>query len=520
MNIILFISNAVAFAFLLIYHMHMYQLNSYNNIEERTWIRENRYPIFGRIFGLVISLIFLAAFNTFVPAIGYVVAIILNILTALGNKEKESKIALKYTPRVKRMLFTASLIYILANIFVYYVLLMSEMTGIYKFVLQITPMFNQYLLMIANFVNTPIERQINNKFINEARQKITSMQNLTVIGVTGSYGKTTVKQILGKLLGKDFNVLITPYNYNTTLGVTITIREYLSPLHDVFVCEMGAKGVGEIKEICDIVNPKYGIITSIGEQHLETFLSVDNIIKTKFELADAVPEEGIVFLNYDNEIIRNKKIDKKVVSYAINHKEADFVPYDIKVDENGSIFCLKIGGEEVRFETKIIGLQNVLNIAGCIAVAYNLGVTTQTLVQRVRQIEQVEHRQQIIKKNFGIIIDDAYNSNPSGAKSALDTLSMFDMIKIVITPGMVELGEKQYSLNQEFGRQIAKVADYAILVGKNQTIPIQEGINKENYDKEKLFIVDNIKEALDIAYKIKADKQKAILLENDLPDNY
>ena len=216
----------------------------------------------------------------------------------------------------------------------------------------------------------------------------------------------------------------------------------------------------------------------------------------------------------------NKKIDKKVVSYAINHKEADFVPYDIKVDENGSIFCLKIGGEEVRVETKIIGLHNVLNIAGCIAVAYNLGVTTQTLVQRVRQIEQVEHRQQIIKKNFGIIIDDAYNSNPSGAKSALDTLSMFDMIKIVITPGMVELGEKQASLNREFGRQIAKVADYAILVGKNQTIPIQEGINKENYDKEKLFIVDNIKEALDIAYKIKADKQKAILLENDLPDNY
>jgi UDP-N-acetylmuramoyl-tripeptide--D-alanyl-D-alanine ligase len=374
--------------------------------------------------------------------------------------------------------------------------------------------------MTANFLNTPVERQINNKFINEARQKISSMQNLTVIGVTGSYGKTTVKQILGKLLAKDFNVLITPYNYNTTLGVTITIREYLSPLHDVFVCEMGAKGVGEIKEICDIVNPKYGVITSIGEQHLETFLSVDNIIKTKFELADAVPDDGIVFLNYDNEIIRNKKLDKNIVSYAVAYKNADFVPYDIKVDENGSIFYLDIDGEKVKFETKIIGLHNVLNIAGCIAVAYKLGVSRQTLVQRVRQIEQVEHRQQVIKKNFGIIIDDAYNSNPSGAKSALDTLSMFDMLKIVITPGMVELGEKQSSLNREFGRQIAKVADYTILVGKNQTIPIQEGIRAENYDEEKLFIVDDIKEALDIAYKLKSEKQKAILLENDLPDNY
>ena len=227
-----------------------------------------------------------------------------------------------------------------------------------------------------------------------------------------------------------------------------------------------------------------------------------------------------MFLNYHNEIIRNRKVDKNVVSYAVNYKNADFVPYDIKVDENGSIFYLDIDGEKVKFETKIIGLHNVLNIAGCIAVAYKLGVTRQTLVQRVRQIEQVEHRQQVIKKNFGIIIDDAYNSNPSGAKSALDTLSMFDMLKIVITPGMVELGEKQLSLNREFGRQIAKVADYTILVGKNQTIPIQEGIREENYDEEKLFIVDDIKEALDIAYKLKSEKQKAILLENDLPDNY
>ena len=121
MNIILFISNAVAFAFLLIYHMHMYQLNSYNNIEEKTWMRENSYPIFGRIFGLVISLILLAVFNNFVPIIGYVLAIILNILTALGNSEKESKIALKYTPRGKRMMFTATLMYIVINLLSYYI---------------------------------------------------------------------------------------------------------------------------------------------------------------------------------------------------------------------------------------------------------------------------------------------------------------------------------------------------------------------------------------------------------------
>jgi UDP-N-acetylmuramoyl-tripeptide--D-alanyl-D-alanine ligase len=517
MEIIFLVSNIVAFAFLMIYHMHMYQLNSYNIIEEKHWLQDNKYPNFGRVFGLFISIIFLVIFSFKFYIVGMILAILLNVATSLGNKEKESKISLKYTPRVKRMLLTSSIIYALYIIVIFVFIKNIKVNNV---LIQILPMFCPYIIMMSNVINRPVEKHINDGFVNEAKQKINSMQNLTVIGITGSYGKTTVKQILGKLLSKDFNVLITPYNYNTTLGVTITIREYLSPIHDIFVCEMGAKGVGEIKEICDIVNPRYGIITSIGEQHLETFLSVDNIIKTKFELADSIKDFGTVFLNYDNEYIKNKKIDKNVISYAIENKDADYVPYDIKVNENGSSFMLKIEDEDVRFETKIIGLHNVLNIAGCIAVAHKMGVSSATLVQRVKQLEQVEHRQQIIKKDFGVIIDDAYNSNPAGAKSALDTLSMFDMTKIVITPGMVELGEKQYELNKEFGKQITEVADYIVLVGKNQSIPIQDGIKEKNYDEKRLYVVDDIKEALNIAYSLKSDKPKAILLENDLPDNY
>lgn len=522
MSIIFLLSNMAAFCMLLIYHIHMYQLNSYNIIEEKHWLNDNKYPNFGRIFGLVVSSVLYIIFSfcgNIIFTIGAVIAILLNIWTAIGNKEGESKIKLKYTPRVKRMLFTSTCIYlILLLIDAFFI----KNAVVYVVFLQIVPMFCPYIIMLSNIINRPVEKYINDGFVNDAKQKINSMHNLTVIGVTGSYGKTTVKQILGKLLSKDFNVLITPYNYNTTLGVTITIREYLSPIHDIFVCEMGAKGVGEIKEICDIVNPRYGIITSIGEQHLETFLSVDNIIKTKFELADSIPDGGTVFLNYDNEFIRNKKIDKNVISYAVKNKNANYVPYDITVSENGSQFMLKMMGEDeaVRFETKIIGLHNVLNIAGCIAVAHELGVNSETLVQRVKQLEQVEHRQQVIKKDFGLIIDDAYNSNPAGAKSALDTLSMFDMTKIVVTPGMIELGEKQYELNEDFGRQITDVADYIILVGKTQTIPIQNGVREKNYDEKKLFVVDDIKEALNIAYTIKSEKQKAILLENDLPDNY
>jgi len=512
---IFIISNISAFISLLIYHTHIFQLNSYNEIEENNWLRENYYPILGRNLGLIISALFIFIFSFKFQVAGLIIATILNILTAILNREKNSKIPLKYTNRVKRMLFTVCIMYIIMLLF-----LIIGHNFLYFAVLEIICMITPYMLLLSNTINKPVEKHINDGFINDAKRKINSMNNLTVIGVTGSYGKTSVKHILGKLLSKDYNVLITPGNYNTTLGVVITIREHLSPIHDIFVCEMGAKSLGEIKEICDIVNPRYGIITSIGMQHLETFLSLDNIITTKFELAEALPDSGTVFLNYDNEYIVNHHINKNTISYAVDNKNSNFVPYDLQVDENGSSFKLNIDNTPALFKTKVIGKHNVLNITGCIAVAHELGVDTSTLIQRVAQLEQVEHRQQIIKKDFGLIIDDAYNSNPSGAKSALDTLSMFDMTKIVVTPGMIELGDKQYELNKEFGKQIADVADYIILVGKKQTLPIQDGIKEKNYDEKNLFIEESMQKALSLAYTLKTDKQKAILIENDLPDNY
>lgn len=517
---IFLIADFLAFTSLLIYNMHMYQLNSYNDIEQNNWQKDNFYPLLGRHLGLYIASFILLIFYKIAPNVSLVIAIIMFILTALGNIEKQSKIPLKYTGRVKRMIFTVYVQYILLIAILFYMASINNKIGN---ILAVIPFMNAFIIemiQMSNKINRPVENAINQGFINEAKQKINSMNNLTVIAVTGSYGKTSVKQILGKLLSKDYNVLITPGNYNTTLGVVITIREHLSPIHDIFVCEMGAKGLGEIKEICDIVNPRHGVITSIGPQHLETFLSVDNIIKTKFELADAISDLGYVFLNYDNNYIKNHKIDKNIVSYSVDESKTSCRAYDLKVSEKGSSFKIKIDDEEVCFETKLIGKHNVLNITGCIAAAHKLGVSKESLVQRVKQLEQIEHRQQIIKKDFGIIIDDAYNSNPSGAKSALDSLAMFDMTKIVVTPGMIELGEKQHELNKKFGSQIADVADYVILVGKKQTIPIQEGLKQKKFDKSRLFIQEDIKTALSLAYSLKSDKQKAILIENDLPDNY
>lgn len=227
--------------------------------------------------------------------------------------------------------------------------------------------------------------------------------------------------------------------------------------------------------------------------------------------------DGKIFLNYDNEYIRNAKIaTHEIVSYGTNNEKCTCNAYEIKASEKGLSF--KIFDEE--FETKLIGRHNVANIAGAIALAKELGIDVKSLKAKVRNLESVPHRLQINNTPNAIIIDDAYNSNPSGSAYALEALGEFDGFKILLTPGMIELGEKQYECNYEFGVKSTKVCDYIILVGKKQTKPILDGINSAGFDKEKVTVVDNVQEGFKKISELKTDKRKVVLIENDLPDNY
>lgn len=521
LNTILFIALFASFTWIfteiLLYHMHMFQLNSYKPKEHSAWLKAptNSKKIWLIIFQLAVAFVI----YTFLGTTGKIIAILIYCFMALMNRPVKAKKPLVYTKRVKRMLITSYLIY--ALFFVASVLFRNNTFIVGALFLVISALI-PLLILVANFINKPIETSINNSFINEAKDLINAMPNLTVIGVTGSYGKTSVKFYLQKLLSAKYNVLVTPENFNTTLGVVRTIREHLRATHEIFVCEMGAKNIGDIKEICDLVHPTHGVITSIGPQHLESFLSVDNVIKTKFELADSVGKKGHMFLNYDNDYIANHKIDNNIVTYGIHHEACDYRPYDVTVSSKGSTFKLKDNNRtEWEFTTKLIGEHNVVNIAGAIAVAHTLGVPMDALVVQVRRLEGVPHRLQLIKGNNALIIDDAYNSNPSGAKAALDTLNTFDGVKIVVTPGMVELGSKQYECNKIFGTQIAEICDYAILVGPKQTEPIQDGLKEVNYPAASTYVAENLNDALSYVEKLNTNGvQKIVLLENDLPDNY
>jgi UDP-N-acetylmuramoyl-tripeptide--D-alanyl-D-alanine ligase len=456
----------------------------------------------------------------FLGKIGLVISSIVYLIIAYFNIERKAKKPLVYTSRVKRLIFTLGILIIGILISVY---MCFKNENIIYIIMPILITLVPIFVLIANYINKPINKIINKIYINSAKKIIKNNPNLIVIGVTGSYGKTSVKNFLYNLLSIKYNVLMTPENYNTALGVVKTIRNNLKATHEIFICEMGADEVGEIKEICDIVKPKYGIITSIGPQHLESFGSIENIIKTKFELSDAIPQDGIIFLNYDNEYIKNNKTNKKVVTYGIqNISEEQYNAYDIKSSNKGLTFKLKDkSNEENVFTTNIIGKHNVTNIVGCIAVACELGIPINKLIQRVRKLESVQHRLQLIKRGNDLIIDDAYNSNPVGSKSAVDTLNTFEGIKILITPGMIELGTKEYELNYDFGIKASEVCNYIVLVGKNQTKPIYDGIISTGYKLENIFVVEKLEEGLKKIDNIyTGNTPKIILIENDLPDNY
>ena len=314
---------------------------------------------------------------------------------------------------------------------------------------------------------------------------------------------------------------MTPESYNTPMGVVKTIRGSLKATDEIFVCEMGAKWVGDIKELCDIVHPHHGVITSIGPQHLESFKTLDAVKSTKFELSDSLPEGGMLFLNGDDENIRDHGSSRPYISYSIEG-DADYVACDLHVSERGTSFTVKTrDGEAEEFSTRLIGRHNVLNIVGAIAISHKMGIGLKELRPAVRRLEGVPHRLQLTDKGGVTVIDDAYNSNPSGTKAALEALSLFDGYRILVTPGMVELGEKQNELNREFGRNAAAVCDYVVLVGYKQAVPIKAGLVDKKYPEDKIFVAADINEALSHVYALNSQgRKKIILLENDLPDNY
>lgn len=444
------------------------------------------------------------------------------IKTAYPQKKK-----LVYTPRVKRLLITDLVLLSLIGLLINAAPFPFEIAGVL-----LVYLFSFLWLVLSNIVNKPIETAINNYYYNDAKRLLAMNPGMTVIGITGSYGKTSTKNVLYSMLSKDFNVLMTPESFNTKMGLTRTIREGLKPTHQVFIAEMGAKVVGEIRELVEFVHPSMGIITSIGPQHLETFKTFENIVSTKGEMFKYLEEDGTAFVNVSdpNIVSLPKRDDLNYVNFSVDDdlpETLEIMPdYRIKsiaINTSGSSFTLvhTPTGEKVRLRTGLLGRHNLSNVVAGAAMALSLGVPMERLPALTADLKPVEHRLSYRRVNdFYTILDDAFNSNPVGSKMALEVLGQFEgNKKIVITPGMIELGERHFELNKAFGESIADTCDFVILVGQNQTKPIQEGLSSKNYDENKLYIAKNISDAFSKLSEI-IELGDVVLLENDLPDTF
>ena len=518
-----FIISIVLIILLVIYkskkYMHMLQQNWYNDGNRYLkWIRDNFIKTFIVLDLIFIIFSFIKHKNiVFIASIIYVLSY---YFYKSRYKKEQVKKPLVITARIKRLYFTMLLLYLVA-IIPLIINYNESLLNVYYFYIGFLVYINPFMILAANVINIPIEKLVFLYYKKTAQNKLNNMKGIIRIGITGSYGKTSCKNALNDILNVKYNSFATPKSFNTMYGLMNAINNFMDKFSEVFVAEMGAFKRGEIKEKSNFIKPKYAIITTIGTAHLESFGSRENIMKAKFELVDSLPKDGLAILNMDDEYQTKYKIKSKcrVVWVSIGNKKADIYADNIKLSNKGTKFTCVFNDtkEKCEFETKLLGSANVYNVLQAIALAYNLGMNTDQIKIGVKRIATIEHRLELKKYGEINIIDDAYNSNPVGSKMAVDVLNMMEGKKIIVTPGMIELGEKEYEYNMEFGRHIAKVCDEVILIGESQTKPILDGLKKENYNEKNIHILNDVKEAFPLMKKL-SSKETYVLLENDLPD--
>lgn len=433
-----------------------------------------------------------------------------------SDRNRTEKKKLVYTARMKRLCAIHDVIVLVIQIIV--LLVIGVPFAFYCFFIALLPL----ILMLSALIAKPIEKIIFSMYFNDAKKRLLENKRLIRIGITGSYGKTSTKVILAQILSTKFKVLATPASFNTPMGVTRIIRERLDISHQVFIGEMGARHVGEIKELCDLVNPQIGILTSVGPQHLDTFRTLDRIKNTKYELIESLPDDGFAVFSDDGAIVSD--LYKKTTSPAsilVGKEGSGAWADEIRVGNSGSSFTLHIVGKEpVRCETCLLGEHNIRNIVVSAAVADHLGVDMKHIAMGIASLKPVEHRLQLLKSAGGItVIDDAFNTNPRSSKAALEVLGMFEGRKILVTPGMVELGDKEAEYNREFGRNICGNADVVFLVGKKHTAPIREGMTDGGFDENAIHSVSSLNEAIEQMNQM-LQSGDVVMYENDLPDHY
>lgn len=504
--------------------LQILQLSSYRVGGLITWLKQTRGDYIARYFSLgfftfLPMLMFWICFGRyrFVCYLGLLIFIAIGILFIFITF-KQFKVPLKVTPRMLRIMIMLGILFFAAYFpFVYFAqkvwVLGYSPIGLIVF---LAPLF----VMIANYIMFPFERLNNRRFLKRANAKLESIPGLIKIGITGSYGKTTAKNILACMLAKNYKVCKSPSSYNTLMGLCRTVNEVLETDDEVFIAEMGARFVGDIKELTELIKPQCGIITAVGDMHLETFGTRETVAKAKYELIESLNKNGIAVFNGENEYGKVFYDKTECIKFITCSEESEIKAFyeNVNFTPYGTEFELLLNDQRCFIRTKLLGKHIPSLIAQCAILAFKLGVTPSDIAEACAEIEQIPHRLQLIKNGNVTIIDDSFNSNPEGANNAIELLGSFKGTKIVVTPGMIELGDIQSSCNAKLGAIAASNADLIIAIGSNAK-DIIKGATEKGMDAEKIIKCDTLNDASAIIGNLPPNEY-VILYENDLPDNH
>lgn len=392
------------------------------------------------------------------------------------------------------------------------------------FYLLIFDVLTPIIVSAVVFFFQPLAVLSRNRLIGQAKKKRSKFDKLLVIGITGSYGKTSTKEILAVILAEKFKVLKTREHRNSEIGVAQCILQELRPEHEIFICEMAAYNKGGIKLLCDIAKPKIGILTGINEQHLATFGSQENIVKAKFELIDSLPENGTAILNNDNKQIQNEKRKiaghnpklKKIRSYSIKER-LDVWAENIKVEKD--LISFKVfsrDNDNADFRVNLLGAYNVSNILAAVSCAKELGMSLNEIAEACKKVRPLPGAMKLFKTQGINIIDAAYSSNSDGVISHLNYLNSWPGRKAIVMPCLIELGKTAPEVHRRIGTKIGQTCGLAIITSKEHFKEIKTAAMKKGMKEENILFMGD---PLEILRRIKRfiKPGDVLLLESRLP---
>ncbi|PIV12756.1 MAG: hypothetical protein COS47_00830 [Candidatus Nealsonbacteria bacterium CG03_land_8_20_14_0_80_36_12] len=359
--------------------------------------------------------------------------------------------------------------------------------------------------------------------IQKAKRKREKFKDLISIGITGSYGKTSTKEFLAEILSEKYKVLKTKEHQNSEVGISLCILKELKPEHHVFVCEMGAYQRGGIRLLSSIVKPKIGILTGLNEQHMATFGSQENIIKTKFELIESLPNNGLAIFNGNDknchELYNRRSDVRKLEIGARRRNKLDIWAENIAVEKESlsfKVFCRD--GEEADFKLNLIGTQNVENILLAACCAKELGMNLKEIAGACQKIKPQEKTMKLKRGKGDItIIDDSYSANPQGVISALDYLKIYSGKKIIIIPCLIELGPASKEVHKRIGEKIGQVCDLAIITTEDRFKEIKEEAIGKGMKEENILFIENPQKIFEKVREF-SNEDDVILLEGRIPN--